>query len=140
MTNLQEYRNKEFAFEISYPDGFMVEVKRDGLEVFSTVPLFHLRIIDKQIAQSDMAEYEIPVITINVFDGGKLSLDEWITKNAPKGTKDSCSLGGIAGFRQQIELMIAPSTLYYTRKGPFVYELTPHGNFSDQIMQTFVVW
>ncbi len=139
-TNWQKYRNKEFRFEISYPEGFVVEAKRDGLEDFSTVPLFHLRIVDNEIAQSDMTDYEIPVVTINVFNRGELLLDEWITENAPEGIKDSCSLSGIAGFRLQMEIMIAPNTLYYTMQDSFVYELTPHGNFSDQIIQTFVVW
>jgi hypothetical protein len=133
------YRNDRYAFELRYPPDYVIVSPR--LEI-QPAPLFRVWFQEASLANSPIAEYELPRFTVDIYDNASQQpLDTWlttsgVTRNLVRVAREPAEVGGIQGVRLESQVMLAPGTFYFVARGPFVYRFTPFGRFSGQVLAT----
>lgn len=138
------YRNEEFGFQVRYPSVYVLlppsQTTMEGSEEPRPVAEFLFQ--DQDLARGDTAAMEPPQFAIRIFanDAG-LSVDQWLRQNEVLGTEEfqveAYSLGGVEGVRLTSRLLMAPGRHIYVAKGRYVFQLTPLGEYSNQMLASF---
>jgi hypothetical protein len=134
----QVYRNDQLGFEVGYPPSIMPFVATDPL-----VPplLFHLSFQEVQLG-SMLAGLAPPQFAVDVYDNpGQASLNTWLLAfsaggTPPLTTQEAIQIGGTPGVRLTLMTQLAPNVVYYVARGRYVYQFTPLGASTDQMLAT----
>jgi hypothetical protein len=85
---------------------------------------------------------EPPQFAIRVFANDEgLSVDQWLRQSEVLGGEEfqveAYSLGGVEGVRLTSRLLLAPGQHIYVAKGRYIFQLTPLGEYSNQMLASF---
>ncbi|MGQ9566978.1 MAG: hypothetical protein ACUVWW_02880 [Anaerolineae bacterium] len=137
------YRNEEFGFQVRYPSVYVLMPVLQTLEGGQAPrPLAEFLFQDQDLARGDTAAMEPPQFAIRVFANEEgLSVDQWLRRNDVLGAEEfqveAYSLGGVEGVRLTSRLLLAPGQHIYVAKGRYVFQLTPLGEYSNQMLASF---
>jgi hypothetical protein len=136
------YTDKAYDFTIRYPKTFVI--LRELKSRKATTPQFRhrVRFQDKQLAKGQTAALEPPQFSIEVLDKElSLSLRDWLTAVVHIGAEDSVEpfhLDGVGdGLRVRSAMQLAPNEFYYFVRGKYVFKLTPLGQHSEEMLNSF---
>lgn len=136
----QIYRDDTYGYEIRYPPNYLIQ---KGAQQKEPQPLQQIHFQDRELAQSDTASLQPPQLSIEVFDNSsRLPLEKWLKEHRVleswmKFQVEPYSLSGALGVRLSSQLLLAPNEFIYLPHGPYVFKLTPLGEFSEQMLATF---
>ncbi len=138
------YRNEEFGFQVRYPSAYVLmppsPATMEGGEMPRHVAEFLFQ--DQDLARGDTAAMEPPQFAIRIFANEEgLPLEQWLRQSEVLGTEEfqveAYSLGGVEGVRVTSRLLLAPGQHIYVAKGPYIFQLTPLGEYSNQMLASF---
>jgi hypothetical protein len=133
------YQDQDFHFSIAYPDSYTILPAQNSSAAGGPELLHVLRFLDHQLASGDTADFEIPNFTIEVFDLGSLTLENFLDQHIETGNREPVSLGKLNGIRVSLDQLIAPNQFYYFTDQSFVYKLTPLGEYGQQMLESFQI-
>ena len=133
------YQDQDFHFSIAYPDSYTILPAQNSSAAGGSKLLHQLRFLDRQLASGDTADFEIPNFTIEVFDLGNLTLENFLDQHIETGNREPVSLGKLNGIRVSFDQLIAPNQFYYFADQSFVYKLTPLGEYGQQMLESFQI-
>jgi len=134
------YRDDTYGYEIRYPPNYIIQ---GGTQQKELLPLHQVEFQDRELAKSETAALQPPQFSIEVFDNSsRLPLEKWLKEHRVlegwmKFQVEPYSLSGALGVRLSSQLLLAPNEFIYLPHGPYVFKLTPLGEFSEQMLATF---
>lgn len=136
------FRNEEFGFQLRYPSVYVLMPALQTLEGSEELrPLAEFLFQDEHLAQGDTAAMEPPQFAIRVFaNDERLSVDQWLRQSEALGEEfqvEAYTLGGVEGVRLTSRLLLAPGQHIYVARGPYIFQLTPLGEYSNQMLASF---
>lgn len=136
------YRNEEFGFQIRYPSVYVLVPAPEPEEGQKPAPLAEFLFQDRELAASESAAMEPPQFAIRVFANEEgLSVSTWLQQSEVLGEEgfqvEPFSLSGVEGVRVTSQFLIAPGQHIYVAKGKYIYQLTPLGQYSNQMLASF---
>ncbi|HJW89687.1 MAG TPA: hypothetical protein VJ436_03495 [Anaerolineales bacterium] len=139
--NFLVYEDPEYNFSIAYPDVYVILPEIDLLNKVDQLLVHRVRFQDKKLASGDTANLELPQFTIEVFEkSGRETLEAFIDSKAPSSSqREAIEINGLKGFRIVLKILLAPNTFYYFSVGDYIYKLTPLGEYSEEMLQSFKV-
>lgn len=135
--NWLTYQDEAFKFTIAYPDTYTILAEPPQLQEVKPGLVHRVRFQDIDLAASDNSNLEIPQFSIEVFDLGDLPLKEFVKTSTQGSNLDDYSQGGLRGFRVSSDILIAPNEYYYFTDGVHAYILTPLGQYSQEMLDSF---
>jgi hypothetical protein len=136
------YTDKAYSFTIKYPKTFVI--LREPTRQSEAVPhvRHRVRFQDKQLAAGQTAALEPPQFSIEVLENeGSLSLRDWLRYAVRTGAEDSVEPvhldGAGEGLRVRNAMQLAPNEFYYFARGKYIFKLTPLGQYSEQMLDSF---
>jgi hypothetical protein len=133
------HQDQDHSFSIIYPDTYAILPDENPSAEAGPRLIHMIRFLDRQLASGDTADLEIPNFTIQIYDLGNLSLDTFLDEYFELGNREPFSLGGLYGIRVFFDQMIAPSEFYYFADQNHVYKLTPMGEYSQEMLESFKI-
>lgn len=137
-SNWLTYRDDTFKFEIRYPPSVVFQKTAAQAD---PQPLSQIAFQDAQLARSDTAALEPPLLTIDIYDNSAgLPLDQWLRDHRLIDSKSeaiSFSVGGMTGVHVTSMLLLAPNEFYYLTRDTTIFRLVPMGAPSNQMLMTF---
>jgi hypothetical protein len=135
--NWLTFFDEVFNFSIAYPDTYTILPETAQLQEVEPGFIHRVRFQDVNLAASDNSDLELPQFTIEVFDLDNNSLQDFI-KPAAQGSKvDEYTQGDLRGFRIYSSTLIAPNEYYFFTDDVHAYKLTPLGQFSLEMLNSF---
>ncbi|MBC7224433.1 MAG: hypothetical protein H5T59_09215, partial [Anaerolineae bacterium] len=136
------YRNEEFGFQIRYPSVYILAPAPAPEEGQEPQPLAEFLFQDRELAASETAAMEPPQFAIRVFANEEgLPVERWLQQSEALGEEgfqvEPFSLGGVEGVQVTSQFLIAPGQHVYVAKGKYVFQLTPLGPYSNQMLASF---
>lgn len=139
VVNWLSYQDRNFDYSIDYPDSYLV-LTDEGLATASQPGLLSIvRFIDQKLAGVDTADLEIPQFTIEVFDTGDQTLEQFVDSHHARGELEVYQVGDLSGFRVQLQQLIAPNQFIYLTNNGYVFRLTPLGEYSQKMLASFKI-
>ena len=132
------YQDQDFPFSIAYPDRYTI-LPPQSQSTENPSLIHQVRFLDHQLAAGDTADLELPNFTIEIYALGDLSLETFLEQNSRFGNREPFKLGGRDGMRVFSNRLIAPNEFYYFPDRNYVYKLTPMGEFSQQMLESFQI-
>jgi hypothetical protein len=136
-TNWQTYRNEEFSFEIQYPKAYIIIEHNELSEALNPRPLTEVLFQDQNLTQGEILE---PAqFSVRVFENQEhLSIKKWVkTHILISGEEEWEITKQGAGIQACNQFLMAPGCFVYFTKENYVYELTPFGPHSDEMLVSF---
>ncbi len=136
-TNWQTYRNEEFGFEIQYPKAYIIIEHNELSEQLNPRPLIEVLFQDQNLAQSEILE---PAqFSVRVFANQKhLSVKKWVKTHILISGEEGWEITKQGtGIQACSQFLMAPGCFVYFIKENYVYELTPFGPHSDEMLVSF---
>ena len=137
--NWLTYQDQAFRFSIDYPESYSILPEEDLSLGSEYGRLLNLRFLDRQLADGDTADLEIPNFRIEVYDLRNQSLESFLEENIDRGDREKIELGELIGIRVSFNQLIAPNEFYYFSGNGYVYKLTPMGLYSQEMLETFQI-
>ena len=136
------YTDKTYSFKIKYPKTFVILREPARLPNATPHVRHRVRFQDKQLATGQTAALEPPQFSIEVLDKElSLSLRDWVAAFVHIGAEDSVEpfhLDGAGdGLRVRSAMQLAPNEFYYFARGKYVFKLTPLGQHSEEMLNSF---
>ena len=133
------YQDQIFQFSIDYPQSYTILPDEDISSGSESGLLQDLRFLDRQLADGATADLEIPNFKIEVYALGNHTLETFLEVNFERGQREIIELGELSGIRVSFNQLIAPNEFYYFSDHGFVYQLTPMGLYSQEMLETFQI-
>lgn len=136
------YRDKAYSFTIRYPKTFVI-LREPTRQSEAALHVRHrVRFQDKQLAAGQTAAIEPPQFSIEVLENERsLSLRDWLASAVHVGAEDSVEPfhldGAGEGLRVRYAMQLAPNEFYYFARGKYIFKLTPLGQYSEQMLNSF---
>jgi hypothetical protein len=133
------YSNAGYGFAVAYPDAL-------GIVPESTPPpggaFARVRFLEREMLAGQFADLEPPRFMVEVFPLGQATtLTEWARAagRLPQGAASTAVplAGAREGLRIQMRQQLAPNEFYYFRTDQRVYVLTPFGQYSVEMLESF---
>jgi hypothetical protein len=141
--NWLTYVDEPYKFSIQYPDSFVILPEIDLLSENVSPGLVHqVRFQTRQLAEADTAALELPQFIVEVFKySGQNTLDGFIKSLMPfpNMTIEPYTIGKLTGVRVSTNRMLAPNMFYFFSGNGVVYKLTPIGQYSPEMLQSFAI-
>jgi len=133
------YQDQTFPFSLAYPDTYTILENDTLVEKSELNPIHQVRFLEKQLAEGDTSDLEIPNFTIEIYNLEEQSLESFLDKNFPQGQREQISLNNLNGLRVFFKNLIAPNQVYYLSDQGYVYRLIPMGEFSQEMLASFQI-
>jgi hypothetical protein len=133
------HQEADYHYSLVYPDVYTILPQDDSQAADHPKLLHQLRILDRQLASGDTAEFEIPAFTIEVFELEDLSLEDFLNQFFEDGNRDPIKFKGMKGVRVYYDQLIAPNEFYYFAERGYVYKLTPLGLYGQEMLESFQI-
>lgn len=133
------YQDQSFPFSLAYPDTYAILENDTLAEKTGLNPIHQVRFLDKQLAEGDTADLEIPNFTVEIYNLDEQSLESFLDKNFPQGQREQVTLNNVNGLRVFFNNLIAPNQFYYLSDRGYVYRLIPMGEFSQEMLASFQI-
>ena len=141
--NWLTYSDEPFKFSIQYPDSYVILPEVDLMsENVSPGLVQQVRFQTRQLAEADTAALELPQFTVEVFKfSGQTPLDGFIKSLLPFSnmTIEPYTYGNLTGLRASTNRSLAPNQFYFFAGNDVVYKLTPLGEYSTEMLQSFQI-
>ncbi|MGC8839428.1 MAG: hypothetical protein ACP5UM_13545 [Anaerolineae bacterium] len=137
------YRNEEFGFQVRYPSVYVLMPVLQTLEGSEKPkPVAEFLFQDQDLARGDTAAMEPPQFAIRVFANDEgLSVEQWLRQSEVLGAEEfqveAYPLAGAEGVRLTSRLLLAPGQHIYVARGRYIFQLTPLGEYSNQMLASF---
>jgi hypothetical protein len=136
--NWLTYLDTKFGFSISYPDAYILlpeaELPKDGAPGL----VYRVRFLDGDLANSDTANLQPPDFSIALFENpSAISLNAWVDANAPKGSTEEIKLDDVSCLKVTMTTLMAPNQFYFCAWNKYIYQLTPLGEYADEMLKSF---
>lgn len=131
------YNDQVFSFSIEYPSFYTILPEASNSLDDDLAKVHQVRFQDIQLATGDTAGFELPNFTIEVFESGGMSLEEFIAQNEPDGVLEEYQANNLGGYRVSYNQLIAPNEFYYFSSNGYAYKLTPLGAYSLEMLDSF---
>jgi len=140
------YSGENFGFTIAYPPDYVVRsMDAQTAAQFQPQPEAVVDFLEPTKANSDVAELEIPDLSVRVFAlpaGG--TLESWLDSTglgsvATGATLNAYQNSGLAGLQVCASTDIAPSCSVYFLGSGRIYQLTPSSQAGEAMLQTFTL-
>jgi hypothetical protein len=133
------YNDQTSPFTINYPDTYTLLSAGTQSQPSGPRLLQQVRFLDRQLAQGSTADLEIPNFTIEIFDIENHSLETFLDTYFEQGVRQSFNLGSLKGIRVYFNQLIAPNEFYYFADQGLVFKLTPLGEYSQEMLDSFQI-
>ena len=138
--NWLTYQDKSYGFSISYPDTYVILDEIDLLKDIDPVLVHRVRFQDKTLASGDTAKFELPQFSIEVYEKPAIdTLQAFIGAKISGWTVESFKLGDLQGYRVISNRLMAPNEFYFFEGSQYIYKLTPLGQYSQEMLQSFKI-
>ena len=136
------YIDKKYSFQIKYPKSFVILSEPARLPEAAPPVKHRVRFQDKQLAAGQTAQLEPPQFSIEVLENERsLSLHDWLASAVHVGAEDSVEPfhldGAGEGLRLRNAMQLAPNEFYFFARGKYIFKLTPLGEFSEEMLNSF---
>lgn len=136
--NWLTYQDKSYGFSISYPDTYVILEEIEFLKDADPGLVHRVRFQDKKLATGETAKFELPKFSVEVYEKPDIeTLQAFIAAKGPGWTVESFQVGDLQGYRVRTNLMMAPNEFYFFEGGSYIYKLTPMGEYSQEMLQSF---
>lgn len=137
------YIDEAAKFSIQYPDSYVIlpEIEPQSGEI-NLKPIKQVRFQDRQLASADTAALEQAQFTVEVFTfPGQTALEAFIKSSLPfpNMAVEPYTYGKLTGLRASTNRMLAPNEFYFFTGNGMVYKLTPLGQYSTEMLQSFTM-
>ena len=137
------YVDEAAKFSIQYPDSYVIlpEIEPQSGEI-NLKPIKQVRFQDRQLASADTAALEQAQFTVEVFTfPGQTALEAFIKTSLPfpNMAVEPYTYGKLTGLRASTNRMLAPNEFYFFTGNGMVYKLTPLGQYSTEMLQSFTI-
>ena len=134
------YQDKSYGFSISYPDTYVILDEIELLKDIDPVLVHRVRFQDKTLASGDTAKFELPQFSIEVYEKPAIdTLQAFIGAKISGWTVESFKLGDLQGYRVSSNRLMAPNEFYFFEGSQYIYKLTPLGQYSQEMLQSFKI-
>lgn len=142
------FADADLGFQISHPAGFLVTpLTADQLAQLTPAPLVGYRIMNPEIAASDIAELEPADLEIRVYPTTDAVLEEWLVAGGLLPADGSVTpapfaAANIQGVEVCASTMIAPGCAYFFASGAnpaTIYELIPATLEGEEMLRSFAI-
>jgi hypothetical protein len=131
------HQDADYHYSLVYPDVYTILPQDDSQAADYPKLLHQLRILDRQLASGDTAEFEIPAFTIEVFELEDLSLEDFLNRFFVDGNREPINFKGMKGVRVYYDQLLAPNEFFYFSEHGYVYKLTPLGLYGQEMLESF---
>lgn len=132
------YTDPKFGFSLEYPDIYTVLAEPQNLAEISPTLIGRFRLLESSLANSDVAELEPPVFSIEIYSNSeRLSIESWIDENLPRGDKENTEIDGVACSKLTLQILLAPNQFTVCENNGNIYKFTPLGLNSEDILASF---
>lgn len=138
-TSWLSYIDQTYPFSINFPDTFTLLPAGTQTQPSRPTLLYQVRFLDRQLVQGSTADLEIPNFTIEIFDLENHSLETFLDGYFEQGVRQSFNLGSLKGIRVYFNQLIAPNEFYYFADQGLVFKLTPLGEYSQEMLESFQI-
>jgi hypothetical protein len=140
------YSGENLGFTVAYPPDYVVRpMDAQTAAQFQPQPEAVVDILEPAKANSDVAELEIPDLSIRVFAlPADTSLEGWLDTTGLGSAASGAVLSahqsnGLTGLRVCASTDIAPNCSVYFLGSGRVYQLTPSSQAGEAMLQTFAL-
>lgn len=145
VANWVTYNEPGLSFSVSHPSDFVVRsVSSAGFTELSPQPVAVVNFLSPTIANSEVAEFEIPDLSVRVFTlPAGTALDAWLETtgmgSAANSSLTAYQAGNITGVQVCAAMDIFPNCSVYFVSGDRVYQLTAGSEYGEAMLRTFAV-
>jgi hypothetical protein len=124
------YVDEKFGFRLDYPQAYtpVVNPERGPSD---PAPIHQVSF------QEGIGDIAMDQFSIEVFENGGLSLEDWLNAHGPEGSLTPAEIGDHSGYQITLNIEIAPNQFYYVADGSNVYKLTPLGPHGQEMPNSF---
>jgi hypothetical protein len=133
------FTENNYKFSIAYPQHFVILPEIDLLKNIDQDLLFRVRFQDKELAEGDTADLEIPQFSVEVYTATTDTLEAFLKQRTPDASYEEFHLGDLVGYKVVLARLIAPNEFYFFLAHGYVYKLTPLGEYGLEMLQTFKI-
>ena len=136
------YTDKTYPFKIKYPKSFVILSEPARLPEAAPHIKYRVRFQDKYLAAGETARLEPPQFSIEVLENERsLNLRDWLASAVHVGAEDSVEPfhldGAGEGLRVRYAMQLAPNEFYFFARGKYIFKLTPLGQYSEEMLNSF---
>ncbi len=133
------YRDARFGFSFQYPNSYVLLEEAEPLNQIHPHLVHRVRLLEKQLAESETAGLQPPNFSVEVFDNpAGLSLPQWIEDQAGmQGEQTRESIGGAECVRVTLTTLMAPNEFHYCAHSTYIYRLIAMTPFAEQMLASF---
>ncbi|MCL4248738.1 MAG: hypothetical protein KJ065_11395 [Anaerolineae bacterium] len=131
------YHDSTYGFSIDYPPEY-VRLRERTPPQQDPQPVYEVRFLDRQLAQSPTAEFQPPNALIEVF---KLPVTQtlavWLREHEARASRTSIRIGNLEGYRVTLPILLAPNEAYYFARDNHIFRLTFLGEHEQRMIESF---
>jgi hypothetical protein len=133
------FQNDEYIFSISYPEDYVILPEIELLKNIDQALVYRVRFQHKNLANSAVADQELPQFSVEVYTASVDTLKAFVEDLGPGVNAEEFHLGDLTGYRVTYNRLIAPNEFYYFLGHGYIYKLTPLGEHSLEMLQSFTI-
>ncbi len=133
------YRDERFGFSFQYPDNYVILEEVELLSQIDPNLLHRVRLLEKQLAESETAQLQPPNFSVEVFSNPSgLPLRQWIESHAAlQGEQTDETIGGAQCVRVTLTTLMAPNEFHFCAHSGYVYRLIALTPYQEQMLASF---
>lgn len=133
------YRDEQFGFSFLYPDSYVIMEESEPLSQVHPDLLHRVRLLERQLAQSETASLQPPNFSVEVFSNpAALPLAQWLDANASvQGERAEESVGGAQCIRITLTTLMAPNQFHYCAHAGYVYCIIALTPYEEKMLASF---
>ena len=132
------YTDPQLGFSIAYPNTYVILDEKTKSADISPNLVLRVRFLDKDLANSDTADLQIPAFSIEVYQNPTRPVGAGVVRsNGPAGTQEKVSVGGVPCMKVTLAIMLFPNQFVLCSRSNNVYQFIPAGQYNQQMLDSF---